>query len=204
VLIIVDIIYNYYSTVKNDQLSKPLQKMSNRNQIFYSIYSTLEQPNGSQASERIFHTSNREAFDVALVEIRRICAPLPKVSAFAGGAARQIRVYSVLNQDIVDRCRIQGKVSDDVQVGVIFPSVQAAAVAFGYKPGTLKQLFHQARKHSSSGLDQEIMVHGYEVGYVDKTRSMNRPTRVVPEPPAQLVPNRDTPHPADPAIPEAC
>jgi len=53
-------------------------------------------------------------------------------------------------------------------------TVAGGGEALGLKDSSLRQMLYQARAKNPSGLDTEIVIRGVEIGYCDKSRSMNK------------------------------
>ena len=128
----------------------------------------------------LHRTSDQISFDQFCQKILDLAAPLPKVQKPVGGQRRPIQVLKILDLVEVTRLKQTGVVAGHVASGWIFPSTEEAARALGYAPATLTVMFYRARKASVTGLDQDIEVRGYLIGFVDKSRSYRKVEKNVP------------------------
>ena len=146
----------------------------------YRIQAGSEQPDNTSFLRDIFRTTDQPAFEKLCTQILDLAKPLPKVRHSSGPRSRAIQVFKQVNQVLAVNFRQAGIVPEYVEAGWIFPTIALAAQAFGYTPATLTVMLHKARKASESGLDQDIEVRGWLIGYVDKSRSYRKTEKAVP------------------------
>lgn len=146
----------------------------------YRIQAGIEQPDRTCFLRELYRTSEQPVFEQVCRQISELVKPLPKVRNIRGGSSRSITVFKLVDQTEATKCRMSGAVSETVEAGWIFPTIELAAEALGYAVGTLTMMLYRARKASGTGIDQDIVVRGWLVGYTDKSRSYRKAERNVP------------------------
>lgn len=158
--------------------------------VTYSVGFITTSPTGQVFIEPVYKTYDKAAWDILRKVVQTSMRPLSKTVGDNGGkAAREIQVFNVVDVDKATQYFERHRMPAAILPGTVFRSIREAAAALGLKESSLKQMLYVARSSSISGLDQDIVVRGYEVGYSDKSRSMGKDRRgmpILPEPPVGI------------------
>jgi len=143
-------------------------------QVKYSVDFVTTAPTGPRFCEPVFTTVSKEAWDTLRRLVVVNALPLPKTQFHPSNSSRPMKVLSIPDEARMYYYVGNGKMPSHRYVGEIFNTVAEAAEALGLKDSSLRQMLYQARAKNPSGLDTEIVIRGVEIGYCDKSRSMNK------------------------------